>query len=126
MGGSGLLSRYMGKLQKVLRALYPFHNWETAKFQNEEVSKETQRHILEFVASKLPIKDYTDWYTVNQADIASFGPEVRRIFAKHNLAEVIPKIFPEYNWEPEKFVKQSIGWNDFETSKKNKASLYLL
>jgi hypothetical protein len=68
------------------------------------IDMSNQRKCFDTVGKELNVKELDDWYNIKYLDIKDKGL-AGLLASKYNasLAQALPKIYPEHNWEPWKF-----------------------
>ena len=110
-GGGSLLKRYQRSLSKLLAALYPDFTWDPLRFsrppRNHWNSIENQREFLLGLAKQWGMKegDMEAWYKVSYRSLLDNGGSGLLRRYNDSTSALISAAFPEYNWEPMKFLK---------------------
>src|SRR5687767_13449017 len=72
---------------------------------------ENQRQFLNWLGQQLNIKNYEDWYKVRTVDVLQYrGGEHLLLLYGRSLSKALSTIYPDYNWQPWKFVKIQAGY----------------
>lgn len=110
-GGAMLLEQqHHNSLFRLLRTVYPDHNWLSWKFRGNSMEDETfwesienQKEYLEWLRTKTGVKDMEDWYDVTLQQITEHGGAP--LLAKYNnsIGHVLTAIYPDYEWVHWKF-----------------------
>src|SRR5690349_20034692 len=105
-GGGGVLNYYYnGSPSKALLSVYPTHNWDADKFQGKQ-----RRGIFNGIMKKLGFKGMEHWYNVTVEDIyKNGGKRVLDYYYNGSLSDALLSIFPEHNWELDKFETKPRG-----------------
>jgi len=104
-GGSGLLKRYHGSLQKILSAVYSDFVWDPLKFpkapQNYWSSLDNQRAFLEGIALKngVDLNDRASWYKVTTQVIMEHGGRVLLSKYNYSISALLAAVYPDYQWD---------------------------
>lgn len=89
-GGSSLLLKHNGSVQRVLCSVYPDYNWQVNNFphipRNYWSDVNNQRQFMDSLAIKLNIKQQNDWYKITK--------EVRKARENANVCRIF-KIMEE-------------------------------
>ena len=112
-GGGSLLQQYKGSLSALLASVYPQHQWDPSRFSKVPhrhwVSLENQRKHMLSIRDDLGIKagDWEAWYSVpTSLVIEKGGGSVLKLY-QGSLPQLLARVFPEYNWNPWKFLRRT-------------------
>ena len=115
LGGLSLLmKKYKGDKSTLLSTVYPEYNWLPWRFLHTPKTfwdnKDNQKKFLEWAKEQLGIKEFEDWYNVNQM---VFGGERWGLILQElskiggvtrlPLVEMLQNVYPEYPWISFKF-----------------------
>ena len=106
--GKNLLAFYSHDKNKMLKSIYPEHNWKfkTKKKRNSLSSLEDQRKIVEKIFQNLNLKLLNDWLFISSSKFQQSGG--RGILAKYkNMNHMLKTLYPNHNW-PTLIEKQRI------------------
>lgn len=111
-GGRGLLLKYSGLLSEVLNGVYKTNFWRPWLFPTVPTryfnNNENLREYVEWIAKQLGIKKKEDWYDVTIKQLLKVGGYRGLMRSKlGGLPEVLQKVYPEFPWEPQNFLKLS-------------------
>lgn len=106
-GCSGLLrSHYDSSQYKMLRKVYPEHDWQPWKFKRlpAKIGKdqEAMEKAIAFVEKEKRIQKPEDWYRISLADLMEVGV-LSLITQVGGLCEALRMCRPDFPWEEEKF-----------------------
>lgn len=118
-GGTSLLQIH-GTSRKLLKAVYPEHQWqETLHFTGNE-SKFQQRANLRTIFEKKSLSE-DEWSNV---PLNSLGPAAVEVIKKHfqgSLYQALCSMFPQIEWHPWKFKNQTVSpdyWKESSNQRK--------
>ena len=103
-----VLNIYNGSLIKLLRTIYPEENWDENMFKKIpnffHNNVDQQRAYLESLAERMGITKLEDWYNVKSIDLKRLKANsfINRLYGG-SLIRALIEIYPEYNWEVNKF-----------------------
>ena len=122
-GAGGLLKLYGDSLPKLLAAVYPNHQWDSAKFtvrsRNYWTSLENQRKFMDDLAQKLGIRQLDGWYKVTMAELLPHGAVTILNLYGRSLSKLLSKVYPNHPWDLSKFAsKPSNYWASMENQKR--------
>lgn len=83
------------------------------------IKQENRRAFFDDLGKKLGIRSFEDWYSVDAKDvIKNKGARIFQTLGP-SLGNVLPKIYPEYNWHPWKFNRVYVRfWDDLHQVRK--------
>eukprot|EP01114_Cavostelium_apophysatum_P005321 TRINITY_DN1615_c1_g1_i1.p2 TRINITY_DN1615_c1_g1~~TRINITY_DN1615_c1_g1_i1.p2 ORF type:complete len:559 (-),score=129.89 TRINITY_DN1615_c1_g1_i1:334-2010(-) len=100
--GTAVLKYYpKHSLINALVAIYPERNWEVWRFvespKNYWDDETNGRKFLEYLAEKLGIRNFDDWFTISNAEVAFYGGT--HFLAKHGgLFSALRAFYPKGSW----------------------------
>jgi hypothetical protein len=104
--GKSLLNYYYGgDMKALLKAIYPTHQFRFP--DNEEVIKQYHKEIMKKIADAMNIENYDDWLKVPRSKFVLYGGYPLLSFYSNNMKNILVSMFPEYNWEFEKYSRFS-------------------
>ena len=62
-----------------------------------------QRYFFDSLATKLHIKEQSDWYSIETKDVMSHGAKPILAHYNQSLVKALMSVYPDYNWLPWKF-----------------------
>jgi hypothetical protein len=98
---------------KVLEQVFPEYKWLPWKFKNSHVTPgfwdipSNQKQFVDWLAEKLNIKQFEDWYRISWIDISNVAPA--SIFIKHGMLPVLTRAYPEHQWDSIKFQQRQLS-----------------
>jgi hypothetical protein len=124
LGGKSLLLEYNSSIPKMLREVFPEHEWDLNRFlkrpQNFWKSREVQRSTMKEIGHKLgiPETDMSFWYKVSYEEVVKNGGKGVLSNYKNSLSNALVAIFPEYPWNSFKFVHKAHNfWSSTENQR---------
>lgn len=122
-GGIGILSHFNDSLYKMLKNIYPDHNWKPWLFlmvpSNFWKTLENQKKYIEWLSSQLNILKLEDWYRVTYNMIIENSGRGLLHHYNNSIIKMLQSIYPHYDWKPWLFsVVQHKFWNDIKNQKK--------
>jgi hypothetical protein len=119
-GGGSLLAIYSNSVKKMLRELYPEHDWLEWRFVKAPAgfwnSHDNQRRFLNWVGSQLGIQRMDEWYKVTPSQVCELGGTSLLDKYGGSLSAAIQGTFSDHIWQPWRFSKapESI-WSNTNT-----------
>ncbi len=117
---------YNGSLSEALETVYPEYDWKVWQFQHFPVSYSywnslsNQRTLLDQVAQELQFTSPDNWYTIETSEIErkKGGRTILYNYYQGSLIRMLLAVYPENNWQLEKFKHMSKGfWSSEENIK---------
>jgi hypothetical protein len=110
-------SYYNGSLFEALKKLYPYHNWDPARFpigiKAYRTDENTKREALERLGEKLGVKELDDWYSVSASVVHQ---ELGFMKKYRSLFYALKAFYPQHNWDPLRFPRAPSGyWQQTKT-----------
>eukprot|EP01114_Cavostelium_apophysatum_P000257 TRINITY_DN1024_c0_g1_i1.p1 TRINITY_DN1024_c0_g1~~TRINITY_DN1024_c0_g1_i1.p1 ORF type:complete len:668 (+),score=81.95 TRINITY_DN1024_c0_g1_i1:114-2006(+) len=112
-GGNPVLNFYGGSHMKALMKIYPKHPWEFKRFAGVIpdgfwANLSNQRDFFDYLADRLGIQHWHDWYQVTYDVVLSHGgvsifSHVPANESSAHLYTVLKNVYPEHNWKEEEF-----------------------
>jgi len=118
-GGEGLLDKYGGSSNALIKSLYPEHSWELHRFDKVPRGfwdfKNNQRTFMEWLGKQLKLKNMEEWYKVTQQDIESLGGSRLLKCYKSSRPKLLQSVYPDHLWVFWRFEKVPDGtWNELK------------
>ena len=103
-GAGSLLRKYDSSPAKMLTSVYKEHDWMIWKFSKVNIrsweNPQIQRQYLDWLAKGMFFESSKDWYRVSLTEISKKASLT--LFKKYGKAQVLPKVYPEEQWDMEK------------------------
>jgi len=122
--GGGLLSKYHGKIYNLLHIAYPDYNWKFWKLGQAPQfiwnNINNQRIFMDEFHTDLKISSQTEMYYVLLEEIDNYGGSTltNTIYNK-NIYKLYSSIYPEFEWDKDKFFKKYQLCNNIENCSHN-------
>ena len=103
-GGSFIGRYYSNNFKKLLRTIYPTHNWQ---FQKEILHKtsrnyfdsfENQKNFMDDLFLKLKLNSLDDWLKISRKKIAKYGGHSLLIYYSNDMKKLLSSVYPHHNW----------------------------
>ncbi|MBL8872721.1 MAG: hypothetical protein JNK90_23280 [Planctomycetaceae bacterium] len=118
-GRTLLVDHYDGSLYRLLREVFPKHNWLEWRFTKVSKhfwqSRENVLRYIEWFEKEVGIQSKSDWYNFENADIESnYGGGLLTRF-EYGFKSLLKYVYPEENWLEWKFIRIPVGyWNHLD------------
>ena len=122
--GGGLLSTYHGSIYNLLQISYPEHNWKFWKFGQapQRIWKHinNQRIFMDDFHTTFKISSQPEMYYILLEEIDNYGGStLTTSIYKDNIYELYLSIYPEFEWDKDKFFKKYQLCNNIENCSHN-------
>lgn len=122
--GGGLLSKYNGKIYNLLHIAYPDYNWKFWKLSQAPQyiwnNINNQRIFMDEFHTDLKISSQTEMYYVLLEEIDNYGGSTLTNTIYHkNIYKLYSSIYPEFEWDKDKFFKKYQLCNNIENCSHN-------
>eukprot|EP01118_Nematostelium_gracile_P011993 TRINITY_DN4327_c0_g2_i1.p1 TRINITY_DN4327_c0_g2~~TRINITY_DN4327_c0_g2_i1.p1 ORF type:complete len:419 (+),score=55.72 TRINITY_DN4327_c0_g2_i1:175-1431(+) len=110
-GGEKILQQSQGFVSRALQKVYPDHNWFPWKFGDSIPAGtwdnvQLQKDFMSYLGDQLKITRMQDWYRVSTVQIRKHGGGALLHRFQHSPSEMIMSIFPEHDWDINKFTRK--------------------
>jgi hypothetical protein len=122
----GLIGRHYGNsLVKLLRAVYPKHNWEAWKFKHAPRGfwkvKENRVAFFKSAGRQLGIRSLRKWYSVDKKLIIEIGGAgLLENYYDNSLVKALKDVFPLHEWHDWMFEHHPKVANEYWDSPSNR------
>lgn len=109
-GGGTMLNYYHNSLQKMIKDLYPNHEWRDWRFNRISVGswkiEKTISDMIGDLETKFHVKKPEDWYRVSLNQVYQQG--AKYLIGKYGtLQQVLQKIYPLHQWDSSRFADKN-------------------
>eukprot|EP01114_Cavostelium_apophysatum_P015052 TRINITY_DN4029_c1_g1_i1.p1 TRINITY_DN4029_c1_g1~~TRINITY_DN4029_c1_g1_i1.p1 ORF type:complete len:534 (-),score=127.16 TRINITY_DN4029_c1_g1_i1:1284-2885(-) len=115
-GGRQILKIYNDSRIQMMKAIYPEHPWDEKKFEMKQstwTDVKNQRIFFDWLAQKLNVKEWQDWYQIRTAAVSENGGAGILALYDKSHAKALMAVYPEYQWKEWKFERAPRGtWTD--------------
>eukprot|EP01114_Cavostelium_apophysatum_P014945 TRINITY_DN3988_c0_g1_i1.p1 TRINITY_DN3988_c0_g1~~TRINITY_DN3988_c0_g1_i1.p1 ORF type:complete len:821 (-),score=192.21 TRINITY_DN3988_c0_g1_i1:289-2751(-) len=113
---------YGGSLMKAVVAFYPNHPWNLFHFQNQQRywrDPQRQKAFFRHLGKLKNFSKFEDWYSCYPSEVVNHGGAGILDLNQQSLAKSLQISFPEYDFQPWKFVNLPRGyWEETANLKK--------
>jgi hypothetical protein len=106
-GGQTILEKYDHSLLKILKEMYPDHDWQPWRFgavsRGYWEDENNQHRYMEWICNELKIEHPNNWRRITRRQIASKRGRTLLLRHGNSLTRTLNAIYPEYDWEIWKF-----------------------
>eukprot|EP01125_Pyxidicula_operculata_P006278 TRINITY_DN2178_c3_g1_i2.p1 TRINITY_DN2178_c3_g1~~TRINITY_DN2178_c3_g1_i2.p1 ORF type:complete len:498 (+),score=111.05 TRINITY_DN2178_c3_g1_i2:408-1901(+) len=110
LNGGGFIAHMGSSPMNVMRTVYNEYSWLPWLFERAEKNYWKNENIMNllitYLVYHLDIKDLSDWYRVSYLQLINLGC-LRAVTQYGGLATILPKYFPDYDWDLKLLSKKS-------------------
>eukprot|EP01114_Cavostelium_apophysatum_P017176 TRINITY_DN5039_c0_g1_i2.p1 TRINITY_DN5039_c0_g1~~TRINITY_DN5039_c0_g1_i2.p1 ORF type:complete len:696 (+),score=154.40 TRINITY_DN5039_c0_g1_i2:15-2102(+) len=121
-GGAAMLKVFDNDPALAVMRTFKEHAFDAKKFASSATA-DSEKEVLENIASKLGLKELNDWYQVSKSQVLSSGGGW--VLKRHNnsLVKALTSNYPEHDWKEWKF-ETALVPNGFWVVKANQRSFF--
>lgn len=110
-----MVSFYGSSVAKMVQAAFPEYSWQPWRFRRKRGYFNDHNNALEFLRifmKEKGIKKPEDWYNVKSSEFVRYGAKELLLNNHGSVFGVLQYVYPDYNWEASKFIKEHEYWKD--------------